>query len=56
LRVVIKHSVINLKSLLTVLCVNMSKISWRKLKSWKVERLKTSILPFFNSSILHGGE
>ena len=27
LRVVIKHSVFNLKSLLTVLCVNMSKIS-----------------------------
>ena len=26
LRVVIKHSVFNLKSLLTVLCVNMSKI------------------------------
>ncbi len=31
LRVVIKHSVFNLKSLLTVLCVNMSKNSVRPL-------------------------
>ena len=33
LRVVIKHSVNNLKSLLTVLCVNMSKISSRQTPS-----------------------